>query len=1483
MVTELYSKLSKLNIQLHIVAGKLQLHAPKGVLTNELLAEVKTHKQALIALINSYQSREHTTSLIPPAAIQDSYPLSSSQRRLWLLSQFESSTAYYIPGVFAFEGNLDFAALSYAFAQLVTRHEILRTCFREDATGIARQYIKEAGTTGFTLFYEDLRQEPDRNASTKARVQAVTTQEFDLAQGPLLRAGIYQLADESCLFVYVVHHIISDGWSMGILIRELLQLYSTHQQRRPSLLHPLRIQYKDYATWQQAQLKQNALSTHKAYWLAQMEGPLPVLDLPMANVRPPVKTYCGGTVSRKLGTGLTKGLQALVREQGATLFMGLLSTVTALLYRYTGQLDLIVGSPIAGREHQDLEDQLGFYVNTLALRMRLKEEDSFQELLDRTKEVTLAAYEHQLYPLDELLNDLHLRHDPSRSALFDVMVVLQNNDSQQQNEQWKLGDLLVTPHPMEEQQTSKFDLTFNFWEAGEDIEAVLEYNSDLLALPAVERLADHLVQLLAAILAEPLAPVARLDYLSESERHQLLVAFNDTQTSYPAHQSVVQLFEAQVEKTPHALALAFGATTLTYQQLNEQANQLAHYLVEQYTIQPNDRLGVQLERDEWLLIAILAVLKAGGAYVPLDGQDPAERIAYMLADSGCRQVLNADELTQFRQVQGYYSPVNLDCHAGLDHLSYVMYTSGTTGRSKGVAIAHGALVNYLAWAARTYVRGRALDFALYTSLAFDLTVTSLFTPLLTGNALRIYAAPTPAQTLAQVLADKRVGIVKITPSHLKLLTGPALAHSALVCLIVGGEALESSLAAAVSRGAGPALELYNEYGPTEATVGCMSHRFAPARDTGPSVPVGGPIANTQLYVLSPQLLPVPVGVVGELWIAGAGLAQGYWGQPALTAEKFRPLPQLAVARAYRSGDLARFLPDGNLELLGRVDQQVKLRGYRIELTEIQAVMETYPGVSAGAVQLLPLRPEPPVAANIRYCTKCGLPSNYPDDEFNAAGVCSVCVGFESYKDQAHAYFKPLAELRDLLQGHQQQHTGSYDCLVLLSGGKDSTYVLYQLVREMKLRVLVFTMDNGYISEEAKDNMRRVTQELGVELVFGATEAMNAIFVDSLRQFSNVCNGCFKTIYTLSANLAKQKGIKYIITGLSRGQLYETRLNDLYCANVFDPPTIDKLVLQSRIEYHQKQDAVSENLDVSIFKDPHVFEDIQFIDFYRYADTKLADLYAYLDAHAPWVRPSDTGRSTNCLINDVGIYIHQKERGYHNYALPYAWDVRMGHKEREAALEELHDDLDLPKIHKILAEIGYDELNEQTQREKQLVAYYVADENIASATWRTYLAERLPAYMVPTAFVRLPSLPLTTNGKLNYQALPHPASLRQLPEAGYLAPRNEVEQQLATIWQEVLHREAIGVHDNIFEIGGHSLSMTLIYSRIIRLYGKRLSMTQLFDYPTIAALAEHLSQPALAPVQEELVESRADVRESRRDAVSQQRKSRLQLRATDEDN
>jgi amino acid adenylation domain-containing protein len=892
------------------------------------------------------RSATASLTMIEPVKPQEDYALSSSQRRLWVLSQLgEANVAYNVPGVYVFEGNLDRQAFEEAYISLIERHESLRTIFRESEHGEVRQVIRPHQASGCILNYFDLRNGKGREL-VRDLVQDDLAYSFDLSAGPLLRASLYRVEDSKWVFSYVLHHIITDGWSMGILIKELLQLYNAYAGGEANPLIPLRIQYKDYAAWQQQQLDGKALQAHKDYWLKQLGGELPVLELLTDAPRPALKTYNGAVLIKSLGATSSAAVKSFVRGQDSSLFMGLFALVHVLMHKYTAQEDMVIGTTITGREHADLDDQVGFYVNTLALRTRFSAQDSYRELLANTRAQLMDAYTYQAYPFDELLGELKLQRDMSRNPLFDVVIELQNAEG---NKMDSLNGLQVQQYGGDSKVMSKFDLRFLFVEGDDEVSVAIEYNADLYRQSTIENMGRHLQQLFAAIAADPDLPIASLKHVDASEQKQLL-DFNVSQERYPAGITVLYLFEQQVILAPEQTAVIFQGTSLTYKQLDEQSNRLANYLISKYNINPGDHVALMAERSEKLIIAILAVLKAGAAYVPVDPAYPAAKREYILQNAQTRLLITESgfllDLPHIDQ-QLFALDVQLD---GLDttvsapvqhpqprHLAYLIYTSGSTGTPKGCAITHDNLLHYIHWANRNYFTGAAQgNFGLFTSLSFDLTVTSIFCSLTRGRQLFVYDQHLD---ISDVLAhsfspESGIDSIKLTPSHISMLQHMELGSSSISCAIVGGEELLATQVEVLKK-INPAMEVYNEYGPTEATVGCVVYRA----ETGKPVLIGKPMDHASVYVLDAAGNLCGIGVAGEICIGGKGVAAGYLQQPRLTQEKFVADPFRAGERMYRSGDAGRWRSDGQLEFLGRKDEQLKIRGYRIEPGEIEVALQ----------------------------------------------------------------------------------------------------------------------------------------------------------------------------------------------------------------------------------------------------------------------------------------------------------------------------------------------------------------------------------------------------------------------------------------------------------------------------------------------------------------------------------------------------------------
>ncbi|SHL03865.1 non-ribosomal peptide synthetase [Flavobacterium chilense] len=926
----LLKKLNNSNIKIDLVDEKLDIQAPKGVMTADLLNEIKLYKNDLIEFISSYKAKKDKHQFIPQVPIQHSYVLSSSQHRLWLLSQLESaSVAYNMPSVFQLKGNLDISSLKNAFQLLIERHESLRTLFKEEY-GEVRQIIVPIEDIRFQLEYEDISHNANLPVKEKEIIKKEIEYSFDLSQDSLLHAKLIKTTQDTYTFVCVMHHIISDGWSNEVMIRELFTLYNSALNEDP--LSPLHIQYKDYAAWQQNQLNEADMEKHKAYWLSQFENELPNLNLPTYQIRPAIKTYNGKSEKKLFSDILVKDFNALCQSQGSTLFMGLLAIVKVLFYKYTNQKDISIGSPIAGREYLDLQNQIGFYANTLALRTCFKEKDNFSDLLANVKEVTLNAYKHQAYPFDELVEQLPLKRDMSRNPLFDVMITLQNTDNLKSGI-YRLGEIEVQNYYLEEDTISKFDLKFSFIELDKGLDLIITYNTDLYTQGFIERLLGHLETLLQQVTEQPERAINSLDYLSTDEKQQLLFDFNNTTVTYSEDKTLIDLFEEQAEKTPDSIAVIFEDKEFTYKEINELSNQLADYLKANYSISTDDLIGIKLERSELLIVSILGVLKSGAAYVPIDAAYPQERINYIEKDSNCKIVIDSDEFENFIGIRSLYKNINPVKTIKSSDLVYVIYTSGSTGNPKGVMIENTSLVNYLLHQINFLEIKPNERIALLASVSFDASVEQIFTALLSSSALCIIKKEDvlDAEKLEKIIEKYAITHLHSVPSL--LLNLDLSSASSLKRIISAGENFKPELAAKYI----DKYNLYNKYGPTETTISSTIGQIVNKDE----ISIGKPISNTHIYILNDDLVPVSLGIIGDMYISGSGLSRGYFNNAAQTESSFVSNPFQEGSKMYKTGDLGKWLPDGSIVFEGRKDFQVKIRGHRIELGEIENVILGY--------------------------------------------------------------------------------------------------------------------------------------------------------------------------------------------------------------------------------------------------------------------------------------------------------------------------------------------------------------------------------------------------------------------------------------------------------------------------------------------------------------------------------------------------------------
>ena len=1224
-------------------------------------------------------------------------------------------------------------------------------------------------------------------------------------------------------------------------------------------------------------------------------------------------------------------------------FQVLLSVLFAYLYRVSGQSSLAIGTLVPTRPTPRSRGALGMFVEMLPIRVDIEPDETFGSLLAKVAVQTRACLAHAVpgagagVPARQL--SIVMNYVPVHVDGLDGMPV---------SAEWLHGGHVDRHHVLRLQATD--------WNATGS--PSVAFDCDDARFTAVERgaVVAHWRALFDAMVRDVDTPIDAVDIVAAAAAAGAVErpAEDDgtfgsrranTRRDSPAERpeasaatSIVGRFESVARRFSAEPAVSEAGRTLSYAELDARANAVAVALGH-HGVGEGDRVALFVRRSLALPACALGILKSGAAYVPIDATTPLERLRFLLDDANVDAALSEPSLTGSLDAAATLplvlvnddariidergtDPAPPSADGGADggsgggsgggdtgtdgHLdrapppgsatAYCLYTSGSTGTPKGVVVSHAALSNYCLWALDRYAGGRRSSFPLFTPIGFDLTVTSLFVPLLGGGHLRVYPERDTSRgdALLDVVDEDAVDIVKLTPAHLALIAERDLARSRIAQLIVGGEDLKCAVAQRIHRAFGGDVVIHNEYGPTEATVGCIVHRFDPSRDTYGSVPIGRAVAGMRAHVLNARRLAQPDGVPGELYLSGPSLADGYHGRPELDREHFIATGEDGP-RLYRTGDIVRRDAHGELVYLGRRDEQVKVRGARVELAEIEAAALAHPGVD-GCVVTLTGRAAEEGGATERHCVRCGLSSRYPDATIDTSGLCSLCTGFERYHHRAETYFRPMSEL-EALAGRVRHGRGTrrHDCMMLLSGGKDSSYALARLV-DLGLSVLAYTLDNGYLSPEAMANVRRVCDALGVEHEFGRTPAMPAIFVDSLQRHSNVCNGCFKTIYTLSMKRAHELGVPYVFTGLSRGQFFETRLTEeLFTQPDIDVSRIDDIVLGARKAYHRTRDAVSTLLDTEHFADERIFEEVRVIDFYRYCPVDLDEMLHYLKTRLPWVRPADTGRSTNCLINDVGIHVHKRERGYHNYALPYSWDVRLGHKTREAALDELDDDIDEARVQGILDELGYTCRAPAGEAERRLALYYTpgpsspspppSDTTVAATAspggasgterrgsrtngsgneggrgdadaaepgggatpvparppgptpeqLRHWLTQRLATWSMPSWLMPLDALPLSDNGKVRRSALPEPLAERALDGVEYVAPASAIEREMADVWRAQLGIDRVGVRDNFFDLGGDSLQAIRIVAELNR-RGHALRTTDLFEHQSIAELA-----------------------------------------------
>ena len=884
------------------------------------------------------------------------FPASFAQERLWFLDQFEPGTAAYnLPRVFRIIGPLNADVLTRAIHAVVQRHASLRTVF-DSVDGEARQVV--LSNVDVQVPIVDLTDTPEEVRESKAlRIASEEGKRpFDLCEGPLLRASLIRLGPEAWILVLVMHHIVTDGWSISRLFRDLTKYYAAFLENTDLELPELPIQYTDYAQWQRDYMTGELLSNEIEHWKNTLAGAQTLLDLPTDHPRPATQTWNGASKEITFDGATLAKLKSLGQKESSTLFMVSMAAFQALLWRYTHQESILVGTPVAARDRVEVENMVGLLVNTLIFRTDFTGNLSFRDLIRRVRSFALEAYMHQDVPFEKLVEELVPQRSLNTPPLFQVMFIFQNIPKQV----FEIAGLKIKELNFET-GIAKFDLSVELWEDTE-FHVQFEYNTDLFEQPTVLRMIGHFERLIRAGLQNPDLPLAQLAMMDAQERELVLVKWNQTATDYSRDHPqpcVHELFELQAESSPDAVAVVAGNLEMSYRELNQRANQLARYLLKR-GVGPGVTIGLSINRGMRMVIALLGILKAGGTYVPLDSRLPDDRLSFMLADAKPLIVITERDLQ--RAIFGA-DPVHLDSDwkviaqenkenpnkkFGPETLAYVMYTSGSTGKPKGVPIEHGSVVNLLRSMQSEPGLNRDDVLLAVTTLSFDIAGLEIYLPLISGARLVIASQEDviDGNRLTGLLSENCVTFMQATPATWRLMLGAGWQSSPRLKILCGGEALPPELAKELTA---RASSVWNVYGPTETTIWSTTYRLS-GREEG-AIPIGRPIANTTIYILDSYQNPVPVNVTGEMYIGGDGLARGYLNRPELTAERFvvNPLVQNQSSRLYRTGDLGRFRSNGEIEFLGRVDSQVKLRGFRVELGEIESVLASHASLREAVV------------------------------------------------------------------------------------------------------------------------------------------------------------------------------------------------------------------------------------------------------------------------------------------------------------------------------------------------------------------------------------------------------------------------------------------------------------------------------------------------------------------------------------------------------
>jgi amino acid adenylation domain-containing protein len=1460
---------------------------------------------AVVELAALLQKTERSFAPLIPQPRPARLPLSYAQQRLWFIDQMEgTSTEYNMPEALRLRGKLDLNALEHAVRAMVKRHESLRTHFAEvdgePVQVIAPELNIDIPVEDLTIF---------DGASRQAYIAAAMRQEweapFNLSRGPVLRLKLFKLGEQEHVLIRTFHHIVSDGWSQGVFTREFGVLYGAFREGRNGPLPPLSIQYADFTLWQRRWLNDNVLARHLAYWKEQLAG-IPVeLVLPKDRPRQARQTFAARRIHAALSLEQTVALRRLGHQNHATLYMTLLSAFAVLLHRYSGQDDIIIGSPIANRQEAQLEQLIGFFVNSLVIRARVNPEITFQELLAQVRVTTLDAYAHQDLPFERLVAELSPQRTLNVTPIYQVAFAFQNAPMEMQ----QLKDLEIELLRTDELRV-RFDLELHAFEAQGILQLQWIYNKDLFDCWRVEQLARNYVRLLDALASSPDIPVLEISILDAEERRVLLEDFNG-----PLHhvlESPLPVgFARQAMQMPEAVAVLCGLQRLTYRELDERANQLACFL-QKRGAGPEKVIGICVQRSVEMVVALVAVLKAGAAYVPLDPGYPVERLKYLAKDSALTFVLTmTGQLPLVSQI--CTEAVLLDHEEWIDesvsqpeleisprYLAYVIYTSGSTGRPKGVMVSHHNLLH--STVARSHVyKGSVGRFLLLPSFAFDSSVAGLFWTLNQGGALHLPEEDKHRDVYAiveQIHEDKITHLLCLPSLYLQIMeAGGREKLESLRTVIVAGESCPPELVRFHEEML-PGTDLHNEYGPTEGTV--WSTVYCHHRgDRCDRVPIGSPIPNTRIYILDKYMELLPVGVPGELFIGGDGLARGYLNRAELTAEKFVPDPFSPVhgERLYRTGDLGSRRPDGQIDFLGRNDYQIKIRGHRIELGEIEAALKNHERVQDALVKVgdqenllgyvvLRHKDEDQTRMQLVQLEQWQqlYESTYHDGaasegDFNIVGWKSSYTGKPIPDHEMRIWVEETVARIQALHPVRVLEIGCGTGLLLTRLAADcKSYVGVDFSRE------VIQQLENYLSQ--REDLRHVLlrQGLAHELSFAPDNSFDMVVLNSVVQY-------FPSVDYLMQVLMEAVRVTCSGGHIFVGDVRNLLLQDAYYASV----QLHKAPPGTPLEDLRQGVAHARHNEKELLVDPALFQELVHrwkkpgrvemslkpgaydneLSCFRY--NVLLSMSAKQTEMTPqcwlsWDKAGVWRKELERLLTsqpdrEIGLRSFQDRRVAKSIdavrLLQDSSGALLTATQLQEAIAEVHGEgphqvaqlaqrlgvgfswqhFGADGIYDIIFNPQYQEI---TGRQEKPFSYYRRFGNAPAQNMlikqleqglQKYLRESLPAYMVPSAIVALPSWPLTANGKVDRAALPMP----DRHNAEYSPPETTIEEGLAQIWAGILGQARVGIDDNFFDLGGHSLLVAKVRMKIRDKLNCDIPIIDFFTYPTIRALAQSLGQ------------------------------------------